>query len=47
MALVPYVVGVLTAPLVGKVLKPVVRGTVKAAVGVALQVKKAAAEAVE
>lgn len=47
MAVVPYVVGVLTAPLVGKVLRSVVGATVKATVGVALQAKKVATEAVE
>ncbi|HET9117796.1 MAG TPA: DUF5132 domain-containing protein [Pseudonocardiaceae bacterium] len=37
----------MTAPLVVKVVKPVVRGVVKASVGLALEVKKAAAEAGE
>ncbi|MGH3693659.1 MAG: DUF5132 domain-containing protein [Pseudonocardiaceae bacterium] len=35
----------MTAPLVVKILKPVVRGVVKASVGLTLEVKKAAAEA--
>ena len=45
--LAPYVIGVVTAPLVGKVFKPLLRGVVKATVGLALEVKKAAAEAGE
>lgn len=43
----PYLIGVVTAPLVAKIVKPLVRGTVKASVGLALEVKKAAAEAGE
>lgn len=43
----PYLVGVVTAPLAAKVIKPVLRGVVKATVGVALEVKRAAAEAGE
>jgi uncharacterized protein DUF5132 len=43
----PYLIGVVTAPLVAKVVKPLVRGAVKASVGLALEVKKAAAEASE
>ncbi len=45
--LAPYLIGVVTAPLVVKIIKPLVRGTVKASVGLALEVKKAAAEAGE
>jgi hypothetical protein len=45
--LAPYLIGVVTAPLVVKIVKPIVRGTVKATVGLALEVKKAAAEAGE
>lgn len=41
----PYLVGVVTAPLVVKILKPIVRGTVKASIGLATEAKKAAAEA--
>ena len=41
----PYLICVVTAPLVVKIFKPVLRGTVKASVGLALEVKKAAAEA--
>ena len=43
----PYLVGVVTAPLVAKIVNPLVRGAVKASVGLALEVKKAAAEASE
>lgn len=43
----PYLIGVVTAPIVAKILKPLVRGTVKTTVAVALEVKKAAAEAGE
>lgn len=43
----PYLIGVVTAPLVAKIVKPLVRGAVKASVGLALEVKKAAAEAGE
>lgn len=43
----PYLVGVVTAPLLVKLVKPILRGTVKASVGLALEVKKAAAEAGE
>lgn len=42
--LAPYVVGVVTAPLVARVLKPLFRGVVKASVGATLEAKKAAAE---
>lgn len=45
--LVPYLIGIVTAPLAGMVVKPLVRGTVKTTIGVALQVKKLAAEAAE
>lgn len=45
--LVPYLLGLVTAPLMVKVVKPLLRGTVKTTVGLALQVKKVAAEAVE
>lgn len=45
--LVPYLLGLVTAPLMAKVVKPLLRGTVKTTVGLALQVKKVAAEAVE
>ncbi|MGH3911860.1 MAG: DUF5132 domain-containing protein [Pseudonocardiaceae bacterium] len=43
----PFLIGVVTAPLVGKIVKPLVRGTVKATVGAGLQIKKLAAEAAE
>lgn len=45
--LAPYLIGVVTAPLVASVFKPLLRGAVKATMGVALTVKKAAAEAGE
>lgn len=45
--IIPYVVGVVTAPLVGKIIKPLARGVVKTTVGVALQVRKLAVEAGE
>ncbi|MGH3929314.1 MAG: DUF5132 domain-containing protein [Pseudonocardiaceae bacterium] len=45
--LTPYLIGLVTAPLVAKVVKPLLRGTVKTTVGLALQAKKLAAEAVE
>jgi Protein of unknown function (DUF5132) len=41
----PYLLGVVTAPLVVKIFKPVVRGTVKASVGLAMEARRAAAEA--
>jgi len=45
--LAPYLIGVVTAPLVARVLKPALRGVVKTSVGVALEVSRAAAEASE
>lgn len=45
--LIPYLIGLVTAPLIAKVVKPLLRGTVKTTVGIALQVKKLAAETVE
>ena len=44
-SVVTYLLGVVTAPLVVKICKPLVRGTVKASVGLAMEAKKAAAEA--
>lgn len=44
---VPYLIGLVTAPLVVKVVKPLLRGTVKTTIGVGLQAKKLAAEAAE
>jgi Protein of unknown function (DUF5132) len=44
---VPYLIGLVTAPLVVKVVKPLLRGTVKTTIEVGLQVKKLAAEAAE
>jgi hypothetical protein len=43
--LTPYVLGVATAPLVVRVFKPIVRGTVRASVGLTMEAKRAAAEA--
>lgn len=43
----PYLIGLVTAPLVGAIIKPLLRGTVKTTVGIGLQVKKLAAEARE
>lgn len=45
--LTPYLFGVVTAPLAVRIIKPIVRGTVKATVGIALEAKRAAAEAGE
>ena len=42
-----YLIGVVTAPLARKIMEPLLRSTVKATVGLALQVKKLAAEAGE
>lgn len=42
--LAPYVIGVVTAPLVVKVLKPLFRGLVKTSVEVTLEAKRAASE---
>jgi len=44
---VPYLIGLVTAPLAGAVTKALFRGTVKTTVGLALQLKKLAAEASE
>jgi hypothetical protein len=43
----PYLAGVVTAPLVAKVVKPLARGTVKTAIGIGLQTKKIVAETAE
>jgi hypothetical protein len=40
----PYLIGVVTAPLVARVFRPLLRGAVKTTVGVALEAKRAAAE---
>lgn len=45
--LAPYVIGVVTALLVVKAIKPLCRSIVKATVGVTLGAKKAAAEVCE
>ena len=44
-AVAPYLIGVVTAPLLAKVIEPMLRGAVKASVGLALEVRKAAIEA--
>ncbi|MGH3837230.1 MAG: DUF5132 domain-containing protein [Pseudonocardiaceae bacterium] len=40
----PYLIGVVTAPLVARVFKPLFRGVIKTTLGVAMEAKKAAAE---
>jgi hypothetical protein len=42
-----YFVGIATAPLMGTMVKPLVRGTVKTTIGIGLQVKKLATEVAE
>lgn len=42
-----YLVGIATAPLMGMMVKPLVRGAVKTTIGIGLQVKKLAAEVAE
>jgi hypothetical protein len=42
-----YFVGIATAPLMGTMVKPLVRSTVKATIGIGLQVKKLATEVAE
>jgi hypothetical protein len=42
--LAPYLIGVVTAPLAARVLKPLLRGIVKSTVSLGLELKKAAAE---
>jgi len=44
---IPYLLGLVTAPLVAEIAKPVLRSTVKATIGIGLQARKMAAEAVE
>lgn len=44
---VPYILGLVTAPLVAKLAKPVLRSTVKATIEIGLQARRIAAEAVE
>lgn len=45
--LTPYLIGVVTAPLVVKIIKPLARSTVKATIEIGLQAKKLAAETAE
>lgn len=40
----PYLIGVVTAPLVARIFRPLFRGVIKTTVGVALEAKRAAAE---
>ena len=40
----PFLIGVVTAPLVARVFRPLFRGVIKTTVGVALEAKRAAAE---
>ena len=44
---IPYLLGLVTAPLVARLAKPVLRSTVKATIEIGLQARKIAAEAVE
>ena len=44
---IPYLLGLVTAPLVAKLAKPVLRSTIKATIEIGLQAQKIAAEAVE
>jgi Protein of unknown function (DUF5132) len=41
----PYLIGVVTAPLLAKFIEPMLRGAVKASVGLALEMREAAVEA--
>lgn len=43
----PYMLGLITAPFAAAVIKPLLRSSVKAAVGIGLQVRKLAEEARE
>lgn len=43
----PFLMGLVTAPLARTIVKPLVLGTVKTTIGIALQVRKLAAEAAE
>lgn len=43
----PYLIGLATGPILAKIAKPLLRGTIKVAVGAALQVKQLAVEAGE
>jgi uncharacterized protein DUF5132 len=42
-----YFIGIATAPLMGTMVKPLVRGTVRTTIGIGLQVKKLVAEVAE
>jgi hypothetical protein len=43
----PYLIGVVTAPLVAKVVKPLARGTIKTTIGIGAQAKRLVAQTVE
>ncbi|MFC8226299.1 DUF5132 domain-containing protein [Streptomyces sp. NPDC057287] len=43
----PFLIGLIAAPLTKRLLKPMLRGVVKASVGIVMEVKKAAHEAGE
>ncbi|MBL1109043.1 DUF5132 domain-containing protein [Streptomyces sp. 5-8] len=43
----PFLVGLVAAPLVKRVVKPLVRGIIKTSVGLTLEVRRAAVEASE
>jgi hypothetical protein len=43
----PYLIGVVTAPLVGKVVKPIARGTIKTTIVIGLQAKRLVAGTAE
>lgn len=43
----PFLIGLITAPLIKRVVKPLVRGIIKTSVGLTLEVRRAAIEAGE
>lgn len=43
----PYLIGVAVAPLIGMITKPLIRGAIKTTIKISLEVKKLAAEAAE
>lgn len=45
--MLPYLVGVVTAPLVAKVVKPLARGALKTTIGISLQAKRLIAKTAE
>jgi Protein of unknown function (DUF5132) len=46
-ALPAFLIGLVVAPLAGKIVKPLARGAVRASMGLVREVKKVAAEATE